>query len=338
MSRLLSLDIPLNKQLKKSISSTSQRVLTGGLGISITTTNGWLKAITEIDDKQFVLGTCDKAKFAYLDCPLEVSETGHISMDMCLKIEDSYVFFEINPNLILTSGQTVWKADIKVTPSKLELIKLGHRELKILKQVIRPVSEVLLVGISDLVIETSEGVQLKPEYSDGGILSFGKTKNTTKTNNKGNDAYPANSQGPYEYQSDHRSQGPYRPDYRIQGPFVPHPDRFQYRPQWIPPPPIWSNPPTIEKQYSNMSGRSDLKSEATKIREELKTISDKNSSYENKPSQDESVEQPTPSSSHSTTASEPINIVKLNENEYDFIDLSPEFVELWTSSKTESSV
>ena len=111
MSRLLSLDIPLNKQLKKSISSTSQRVLTGGLGISITTTNGWLKAITEIDDKQFVLGTCDKAKFAYLDCPLEVSETGHISMDMCLKIEDSYVVFEINPNLILTSGQTVWKAE-----------------------------------------------------------------------------------------------------------------------------------------------------------------------------------------------------------------------------------
>ena len=93
MSSLISLGIALNRQLKKFISSASQRVLTGGLAISTTTTNGWLKAVAEIDDKQFVLGTCEKAKFAYLDCPLEISETGNISMDMSTKLEDSCVIF-----------------------------------------------------------------------------------------------------------------------------------------------------------------------------------------------------------------------------------------------------
>ena len=93
MSRLLSLDVPLNKILKQFVSSTSQRLLTGGLGISTTTTNQWMQIVAELDDKKFVLGTFKKAKYAYLDCPLEISDTDNISMDMSIKLEDSCVIF-----------------------------------------------------------------------------------------------------------------------------------------------------------------------------------------------------------------------------------------------------
>ena len=87
------MDQPLNKTLKQFVTSTSQRLLTGGLGVSTQATNSWMRAVKELNDKKFILGTLEKGKYAYLDCPLEISETGNISMNMCVTLDDNTVIF-----------------------------------------------------------------------------------------------------------------------------------------------------------------------------------------------------------------------------------------------------
>ena len=197
---------------------------------------------------------------------------------------------------------------------------------------VKPVSEVLIVSVSDLIIETSER-QLKAEYSDDGILSFGttKSKRQNKSTDKRYNTHQTNNPIPYEYHQDRFSssynpgpyhQGPYHPgpyhsgpyqtDYRTH-PFVPHPERFQFVPHRMPTPPVLFHQPTFE--HTSRSDKPDLRAEASIIKKQLQNINDKNSSYENKPVQDKdkSGDKPTPGSSRST--SDPVDNIKFNEEE-----------------------
>ena len=93
MSKLLSIDPQLNKTLKQFVSSTSQRLLTGGLGVSTQTTANWMRAVGEINEKKFLLGKLDKPRFAYLDCPNDISEKGNIEMNLCVSLIENTVTF-----------------------------------------------------------------------------------------------------------------------------------------------------------------------------------------------------------------------------------------------------
>ena len=359
MSKLLSIDPPLNKTLKQFVSSTSQRLLTGGLGVSTQTTANWMRAVGEINEKKFLLGKLDKSRFAYLDCPNDISEKGNIEMNLCVSLIENTVTFNIESNLVLSTGQGSWKVNTNVKPMNYELVKLGHRDLKIFKSVIKPINEILLVNVLDLQIETEDKV-LKAEYSEEGVLSFGSSissKKYSKNNDKqyNNNNYQSKNPVPFEFTQERISssytpfnyggafysdQGPscsgYQTDYRnTPQRFVHQTEQYRFAPprteQYRFAPPRMPYEHRNEPSYENRSDRSDLGSEASEIGKQLKYITNENN--KGKPCQDEEKPEDKPTPGSSSSLSEPVNI-KNNEIEYNDISISPEFAELWMSSKS----
>ena len=80
MSYLFSVDKPLNKEIINSLKAYSTRLLTGGLSLSTSTINKWLRRLDEIPTDSICIGTSQTENFQYLQCSKELSQEGVLNI------------------------------------------------------------------------------------------------------------------------------------------------------------------------------------------------------------------------------------------------------------------
>ena len=70
MSKLISIDKALNREIKNSLTSYSNRILNGGMYITPATSNRWLSSVQALETSNICIGTSVTEEFEYLTCSL----------------------------------------------------------------------------------------------------------------------------------------------------------------------------------------------------------------------------------------------------------------------------
>ena len=223
---LVCVNIPLNNQIKRHITSTSNRVLNSGISISTIAHREWLQKIKAIDNTNFVLKSTTKL----YQCLRIDQDPGLFDLFIKIKQDGHYISFEIDSTLNLYGNNSF---DSMFENSILNMVTLKPRESKEIKpMILRQADDLLQLTYLDLVIIHNVTEQrLYPHYVEetGGPIEFThdtpgareKEQQVHKTGKKntGGNTYPSKYGSQQPSYGSIQSYGSQQPSYGSRQPF-----------------------------------------------------------------------------------------------------------------------